>query len=90
MDTGRLCGLVDTEALHGEKVGHDTAKTAAIAAVGTKEGHLRNLVIANGQNDEARLKMARSLDGCDSSGRLGLGQSARLMLSIAVAIAFAR
>jgi hypothetical protein len=35
---------------------------------------LRILVIANGQNDEARLKMARSLDGLDSSGRHGVGQ----------------
>jgi hypothetical protein len=48
-----MCWLVDTKALNSELIGHNTAKTAATTAVGAKVGHWRNLVIADGQNDEA-------------------------------------
>ena len=45
----RLRGFIDTKALHGQLVGHDTAKTAAAAAVGTKAGHWRTSSLRKGK-----------------------------------------
>src|SRR5208283_5092363 len=49
MGAWRLCWLVDAEALHGQLVGHNTAKTAAAAAVGAKLGHWRTSSLRMGK-----------------------------------------
>ena len=74
MDTRRLRGLVDREALRYQHSGHNTTKTAATAAVSAKGRHLGTLVIADRQNDEAPKEMARSKKGSILEARYAVRQ----------------
>jgi hypothetical protein len=74
MRTGGLGGFVFTETLNNQKCGRNTTKTAAAAAVGAKEMHVKNLVIAEGQNDEAPRECGATDYEIILSGRSGASQ----------------
>jgi hypothetical protein len=70
-------GFVVTETLNRQECGRSTTKTAAAAAVGAKTMHRRNLVIAEGQNDEAPRECGATNYKIMLSGRTGSGQGPR-------------